>query len=92
VWGGSPNCSYTAIFRVSSADLAPYPGAVCVNSLVQCGHRVALIGIVIAHAGQSFDTAGAFGAGRFIWLTAFTTRKMQKATVTKLIRKVMKLP
>jgi preprotein translocase subunit SecG len=59
---------------------------------VQCGHRVALIGIVIAQAGQSFDTGAAFGAGRFIWLTAFTTRKMQNATITKLITKVIKLP
>jgi hypothetical protein len=48
--------------------------------------------MVIAHAGQSFETGAAFGAGRFIWLTAFTTRKMQNATMAKLITKVIKLP
>ncbi len=48
--------------------------------------------MVIAHAGQSFDTGAAVGAGRFILLTALTTRKMQNATMTKLITKVMKLP
>jgi hypothetical protein len=48
--------------------------------------------MVIAQAGQSFETGAAFGAGRFIRLTAFTTRKMQNATMTKLITKVMKLP
>jgi hypothetical protein len=50
------------------------------------------MGIVIAHAGQSFDTGFAFAAGRFIWLTAFTTRKMQNATMMKLIITVIKLP
>ena len=50
------------------------------------------MGIVITHAGQSFETGGAFGAGRFILLTAFTTRKMQTATMTKLIMSVIKLP
>jgi hypothetical protein len=29
------------------------------SSVVQCGQRFALIGIVIAHAGQSFVTGGA---------------------------------
>ena len=62
------------------------------NSLVQCGQRVALIGIVMAHAGQSFETGSAAGAGRFIWLIAFTTRKMAKATMRKSISRVMKLP
>jgi hypothetical protein len=53
---------------------------------VQCGQRVALIGIDIVQAGQSFATGAAAGAGRFIRLIAFTTRKMQKATIRKLIR------
>ena len=34
----------------------------------------------------------AFGDGRFILLTAFTTRKMQSATMAKLITRVIKLP
>ena len=39
----------------------------------------------MVHAGQSFDTGAAVGLGRFILLIAFTTRKMQKATIMKLI-------
>ena len=62
------------------------------SSVVQCGQRVALIGIVIAHAGQSFETAGAPGAGRFILFIALTTRKMQDAMIRKLIISVMKFP
>ena len=73
------------------------PAAVCEDALlessvVQCGQRVALIGIVIAHAGQSFETAGAPGAGRFILFIALTTRKMQNAMIRKLIISVMKFP
>jgi hypothetical protein len=59
---------------------------------VQCGHLVALIGIDIMQAGQSFATGGAVGDGRLRLLIAFTTRKMQKATIRKLIRTVIKLP
>ena len=46
----------------------------------------------MAQAGQSFATGAAVGLGRFILLIAFTTRKMQKATIRKLIKTVMKLP
>ena len=62
------------------------------RSVVQCGHFVALIGIDMVQAGQSFATGVAVGDGRFKLLIAFTTRKMQKATIRKLIRTVMKLP
>ena len=62
-------------------------------SVVQCGQRVALIGIVIAQAGQSFETGPLRPASaRFILLIARTTRKMQNATMRKLIIRVMKLP
>jgi hypothetical protein len=53
---------------------------------------VALIGIVIAHAGQSFETGAAVGDGLFNLFIAFTTRKIQKATITKLIARVTKFP
>jgi hypothetical protein len=46
----------------------------------------------MAQTGQSFATAAADGLGRFNLLIAFTTRKMQKATIRKLIKTVMKLP
>jgi hypothetical protein len=59
---------------------------------VQCGHRVALIGIVIAQAGQSFETGAAVGDGLFNLFIALTTRKIQKATMMKLITRVMKFP
>jgi hypothetical protein len=62
------------------------------SSVVQCGQRVALTGIDIAQAGQSFATGGAPGEGRFILFTALTTRKMQKATMIKLMTRVIKLP
>ena len=62
------------------------------SSVVQCGQRVALIGIDIVQAGQSFATGGAVGDGFFILFIAFTTRKMQKATMTKLMISVIKLP
>jgi len=38
--------------------------------VVQCGQRVAWIGIVIVQAGQSFVVAGAFEAGFFMLLSA----------------------
>ena len=59
---------------------------------VQCGQRVALIGIVIEQNGQSFETGVGVGLGRFILLTARTSRKMQNATMRKLTIKVMKVP
>jgi len=61
-----------------SVDLAAYPRrAVCVQFVVQCGHRVALIGIVIRTRRPNFWTPGrAFGGGASSWLTAFPTRKM----------------
>ena len=62
------------------------------SSVVQWGQRVALIGIVIAQAGQSFEAAGAPGAARFILFIALTTRKMQNAMIRKLITSVMKFP
>jgi hypothetical protein len=62
------------------------------NSVVQCGQRVALIGIDIAHAGQSFTTGSSSGLGFFSLLIPLTTRNMQNATMTKLIVTVMKLP
>jgi len=71
---------------------AGYEDALRGSSVVQCGQRVALIGIVIAQAGQSFETAGASGAERFILFIALTTRKMQNATTRKLITSVMKFP
>ena len=61
-------------------------------SEVQCGQRVALIGIVIEQKGQSFDTGALFDDGLFILFTALTTRKMQNATIKKLIVSVMKFP
>ncbi len=51
-----------------------------------------MIGIVIVQAGQSFVVAGAFGAGFFMLFSAFTTRKMQNATMRKLMTMVTKLP
>jgi hypothetical protein len=66
--------------------------AVWVNSLVQCGQRVALIGIVIAQAGHSFETGPPAGDGLFNLFIALTTRKMQKATMMKLITRVTKFP
>src|SRR6266851_3907605 len=68
---------------------ATYAGAV--NSVVQCGQRLALIGIVIAHAGQSFTT-GSTWLGRFILLRARTNRKMAKPTRMKLMIALMKTP
>ncbi len=37
---------------------------------VQCGQRVAFIGIVIEQYGQSFETGAAAGLGRFILFRA----------------------
>ena len=62
------------------------------NSVVQCGQRLAFIGMVIAQAGQSFSTGAAVGDGFFILFIAFTTRKMQNATIRKLMINVIKLP
>ena len=59
---------------------------------MQCGQRAALIGIDIVQAGQSLATAGASGAGRFILFIARTTRKMQNATIRKLMIRVTKFP
>jgi hypothetical protein len=59
---------------------------------VQCGQRVALIGIVIAQVGHSFETGPAMGDGLFNLFIALTTRKMQKATMMKLITRVIKFP
>ena len=58
------------------------------SSVVQCGQRVALIGIVIAQAGHSF----VFCAGCFTRLIARTRRNTAPATIKKLIIRVMKLP
>jgi len=66
--------------------------AVSASSDVQCGQRLALMGIVIEHKGQSLETAGASGAGFFILLSARTIRKMQNATIKKLTTNVTKLP
>jgi hypothetical protein len=60
------------------------------NSVVQCGQRVALIGIVIAQAGHSFET-GVFES-RFSLLIARTSRKTAPATIRKLMSSVTKLP
>ena len=49
-----------------------------VRSLVQCGQRVALIGIDIVHAGQSFATGAAVGDGFFILFIPFTNKKNAK--------------
>ena len=62
------------------------------NSVVQCGQRVALIGIDIVQAGQSFTTGAAVGDGFFILLIILTMRKMQNAMITKLIVVVIKFP
>ena len=62
------------------------------NALVQCGQRAALIGIDIVQAGQSLTTGLASGFGRFILLRARTIRKMQTATIRKLMTTVMKFP
>ena len=62
------------------------------NSVVQCGQRVALIGMVIWQAGQSLVMGAASAVGRFILFTALTTRKMQNATMMKLMSRVIKLP
>jgi hypothetical protein len=59
---------------------------------VQCGQRVALIGIVIAQAGQSFVTGSALGPGRFSLLIPRTSRKTAKATIKKLMNRVTKFP
>jgi hypothetical protein len=92
------NLGGQAAFILASPDRAagPFYG-VCVadaseSSVVQCGQRVALLGIDIAHAGQSFTTGSAFGFGRFILLIPRMTRKMQNATMRKLITNVMKFP
>jgi len=80
----------TALYETPSAGVCE--DASLESSVVQCGQRLAFIGIVIAQAGQSFETAGASGAGRFILFIALTTRKMQHATIRKLITSVMKFP
>ena len=59
---------------------------------MQCGQRVALIGIDIVQAGQSLATGAAVGDGFFILFIALTTRKMQNATMIKLITSVKKFP
>ncbi len=69
----------------------PYVVELPENSVVQCGQRVALIGIDIMQAGQSFDTGSAAG-DLFKLFIAFTTRKIQKATIRKLMIKVTKFP
>ena len=62
-------------------------------SEVQCGHRVALIGIVIEQNGHSFETGAAEpGFGRFRLLIARTRRKMENATIRKLMTSVTKAP
>jgi hypothetical protein len=58
---------------------------------VQCGQRVALIGIVIEQNGHSFETGS--GPGDFLkLLIARTKRKMQNATMRKLTTSVTKAP
>ena len=54
------------------------------SSLVQCGQRIALIGIDIVQTGQSFATAGAVADGRFNLLIAFTTRKVTEGDDEKI--------
>jgi hypothetical protein len=53
---------------------------------------VALIGIVIAQAGHSFETGAAVGDGRFILFTPLMMMKIAKATMRKFISSVIKLP
>jgi len=48
--------------------------------------------MVMQQAGQSFETGAALGAGRFISFKAFTKRKMQNATMMKLMMTLMKFP
>ena len=60
--------------------------------MVQCGQRVALIGIDIVQAGQSFDTGVLVGDGFFILFIALTTRKIQKAVIRKLMTIEIEFP
>jgi hypothetical protein len=59
---------------------------------VQCGQRVALIGIDIVQAGQSFATGAAAGAGRFIRLIAFNHQKNAEGDDQEIDQDVMKFP
>jgi hypothetical protein len=61
---------------------------------VQWGQRVALIAMTLQQLGHSFVTTGPAGTGcsRFIELMAFTTKKIQNATITKFNRTVRKFP
>jgi len=86
------NCGFAACRGIEQGTARSTYARTPLSSLVQCGQRVALIGIDMAQAGQSFATGAAVGEGRFNLLIAFTTRKMQKATIRKLIRTVMKFP
>src|SRR6266571_8494694 len=54
------------------------------SSVVQCGQRVAFIGMVVAHAGQSFVTGSACD-GCLSLLIPRTSRKIAAATIRKLI-------
>src|SRR5436305_10540858 len=70
----------------------PLQARAALNSLVQCGQRVALIGIDMVQAGQSFATAGASGLGFFIRLKARTIKKIANATMRKLMMSEIKFP
>ena len=52
-------------------------------SAVQCAQRVALIGMVERHRGQSFVVAGPGSGALFILFIALMSRKMQNTTMTK---------
>src|SRR5260370_24617303 len=61
------------------------------SSVVQCGQRFALIGIVIAQAGHSF-LSGSFSPVFLRLLIARTSRQTAPATIRQLISSVMKFP
>lgn len=87
---GDASCAAESAPRF--AERSGYNYALRAKSVVQCGQRVALIGIDIVHAGQSFATGSEFGFDRFVLLIARTSRKIQKATMRKLMTSVTKLP
>ena len=87
--------SFGSVILPAETNLVGYGASAwpaCESSLVQWGQRVALIGIVIAQAGHSFETGAAVGVGRFILFTPLTMMKIAKATIRKFINSVMKLP
>jgi hypothetical protein len=58
---------------------------------VQWPHFFAAIGIAIAHCGQSLVVTGAAGLG-IQRLTTRSNRKIENATIRKLMMVLMKLP